>query len=107
MLSSRTLRKRGVIGCIRHGLIEFIDLDSVANSRSARERYVLRVTCYNICYTSFTLLLFLMVLCLWLGRVDNDDSGRKTEMFEIIPMLNNIKVNFHLCIALPLKFKIA
>ena len=50
------------------------------------------------------------LLCLWLGRVDNDDRGRKTEMFcadEIIPMLNNIKVNFHLCIDLPLKFKIA
>ncbi len=72
-------------------------LDSIAKCEGARERYrVLRVTCYNTCYTSFTLLL-LPNHCLWFGRVDNDD-GRKTEMFcvdKIIPMLHNIKVNFH------------
>ena len=76
-----------------------------AKREGARERYVLRVTCYNFHFASITL------LCLWLGRVDDEyNSSRKTEMFcadEIIPMLNNIKVNFHLCIDLPLKFKIA
>ena len=76
-----------------------------AKREGARERYVFRVTCYNFHFASITL------LCLWLGRVNNDDSGRKAGMMfcadEIIPMLNNIKVNFHLCIALPLKFKIA